>query len=75
MADDSPKAAPEPTFVVDEWAANADLLGTNRYAVVAALGDERRQNFTKKQAQDTVDRFLKREIVPEPAQPDTNEEE
>lgn len=76
QAQSSPRAsAQEPTFESSEWAANADLLGAPNYVVRAALDGERRKNFTQAQAQETVDAFLKREITPEPAQPDTNEEE
>lgn len=80
MADDTntDKQKPaDPKYSVDELADEGYLAPHPPFVVRGALSGERRENFTVEQAKPIVDKWLKREITVEQAQPepDADEEE
>jgi hypothetical protein len=73
---DSDNAAPKPpTYSAQELADEGYLSPHPPYVVIGALAGERRENFTVEQAQAVVEKWLKKPIEVEQAQPDEPVEE
>lgn len=57
------KTAKEPVYSVSELAANAkEIFGTRQECVLAALKAVRKSECTVSEAQEVVEKFLKREV-------------
>lgn len=72
---ETPTKQKDPTYTAQELASEGFLPEFRPYEVIGALSGERRENFTVDQARPIVEKWLKREVVVEQAEPDGDEEE
>jgi len=77
MADDKPRAQPEPERLPESyWVENPHLLRkaaggrVSQHAIAGALGSHQRKTHSPEEAEALVKEFLSREVQAEPAQED-----